>query len=148
MPFHHWNDNDFDWASFYKAIDYCMTNWQRWGRIGTHGKEKYGTFRDHTEFWDGSIFGLIYPGYCYIKPKWYYIKTDFVTKFFNFIGLVSLMHRYQAFVYNYCIQQACKKYPHLVDELVSDLDHYYFIKPGFFGPIDGTVIHKKYWTRV
>ena len=48
-------------------------------------------------------------------------------------------------MYNYAIQKMCKKYPHIIDELVSDLDGYRMVKPGLFGPIDGTVINKKYW---
>ena len=151
MPAHNWGDEDFDWNALNDAIRYCMRTWKRWGRIGSHGKEKYGTFRDHPYFWDGGIWSLCKPGYCYIGEgfwRFLYFKVDYYfTKPFTInTGLYRLGQWYQAQVYNYAVQQACKKYPHIVDEIVADLEGYSLVKPGLFGPIDGTVIHKKYWT--
>lgn len=149
MPFHHWGDKDFDWEALNNAIDYCMIFWTKWGRIGTHGKEKYGTFRDHVYFFNGSIYSLIYPGRVYIKKGWhfwyFYIDCYIFCNFFRYTGLLKLVRWYQAQIYNYAIQKMCKKYPHITDELVSDLDEYEMIKPGIFGKIDGKTIHNKYW---
>ena len=131
------------------AIYYCMSFWLRWGRIGSHGKEKYGTFRDHSYFWDGGIWSLVYPGHVRIRPKWrfmyFYIEPYFIKPITVYTGIHKLGIWYQKQVYNYAIQKMCKKYPNIVDEMVAYLDDYELVKPGIFGPIDGKVIHGKYW---
>lgn len=136
------NDNDL-----YNAISYIMKTWTKYGRIGTHGKEKYGTFRDHPYFWDGGIHYLLYPGYVRVVHRWLYFYVDwyFTQPFMRYTGLLHIGLWWQAQVYNYAIQMACKKYPHIVDEIVSHLEGYMLVKPGIFGPIDGTKIHNKYW---
>ncbi|NBP13534.1 hypothetical protein EBU95_03930 [bacterium] len=152
MPHHNWKDKDFDWNALNSAINYCMGFWKKWGRIGTHGKEKYGTFRDHIYLWDGSIYQLFYPGYVRVKPgfwHFWYFKVDyrFGVYFFKYTKILKAVHWYQSQIYNYAIQKMCKKYPHIIDELVSDLDGYEMVKPGIFGKVDGVLIHKKYWTE-
>jgi len=136
------NGNNLDYA-----ISYCIRFWRKWGRIGSHGKEKYGTFRDHIYFWNCTIEGLIYPGYVRIMWPWFYWNIDckIITPIVKFIRLNKLVWWYQAQIYNYAIQKMCKKYPNIIDELVSHLDAYKCVKPGIFGKIDGTVINKKYW---
>lgn len=47
--------------------------------------------------------------------------------------------------YNKVFQMACKKWPHIVDELVVDVDGWEWIKPCKWGDVDGTAIHRKYW---
>lgn len=149
MPSHMWGDewfekhgNDLD-----SSISYCMTVWKTYGRIGTHGKEKYGTFRDHIYMWDGGIHSLIWPGYVSIQSRFIAYKIDPAVKLITrYTGLLRLGWWYQKQVYNFAIQRVCKKFPEIVDELVSSLNGYEFIQPGIFGPIDGNVIHKKYWT--
>jgi hypothetical protein len=42
----------------------------------------------------------------------------------------------------------CKKYPHIIDEIVSDLDGYKMVKPGIFGKVSGEAIHNKYWRTI
>ena len=127
-----------------------MDFWRKYGRIGCHGKEKYGTFRDHVYFWDGGLHTLIWPGYVAIMNYFLYFKLDWyvIKPFTYYTGLQHLGFWYQRQIYNYAIQKMCKKYPHLVDELVRDLDQYEMVKPGIFGKIDGTVIHNKYWTTL
>lgn len=51
MPSHMWGDtwfekngNDLD-----VAINYIMSTWTTYGRIGTHGKEKYGCYDEQTK---------------------------------------------------------------------------------------------------
>lgn len=153
MVYHDWSEKDFDWKSLHNAINYCIKFWRVYGRIGSHGKEKYGTFRDHVYFWDGGIWSLIRPGYCSIGGpvlSFIYFKLDkYITKpFTRYTGLRKLGFLYQRFIYNYAIQKVCKRYPHIVDEIVSDLDNYNMIKPGIFGNICGKTIHEKYWTIV
>lgn len=149
MPSHYWGDEDFDWKNFATAICYCMDFWLKYGRIGSHGKEKYGTFRDHPYFFDGTLQSLIWPGYCRLMgSSWFYWNIDYkiIKNICKYTGIRCLVRKYQAFIYNLAIQRMCKKYPHLTDELVEDLDGYKMIKPGIFGKVDGTAIHNKYWT--
>lgn len=149
---HYWGDDWFkkNGRDLDQAINFIIRNLKTYGRIGSRGKEKFGCFRDHVTFWDGTIHGLIYPEYYYIKYPFLYFKFDrYITKpIVRFTGLGSLFFLYQKFVYNAVIQIACKKWPHLIDELVSDLEHYKLIKPGLFGNICGVTIHNKYWRKV
>lgn len=100
MSSHEWGDKDFDWNALGESITYCMRFWKKWGRIGSHGKEKYGTFRHHVYFWDCTIWGLFWPGWVWIgNGFWYYlyfyfdryITTPFVVK----TRLYKLVHWYQ-----------------------------------------------------
>ena len=50
--------------------------------------------------------------------------------------------------YNKVFQQACKKWSHLIDELIVDVDGWEWIKPCKWGNIDGKKIHDKYWKSV
>jgi hypothetical protein len=145
---HEWGDKWFEknGESLYEAISYCMRFWKRWGRIGSHGKEKWGTFRDHTYFWNGGIHGLLYPGYVRIVfPTLYRFDLYCTMPFMRFTRITKLVWWWQSQVYNYAIQKMCKKYPNIIDELVSDLEGYKMIKPGIFGKVDGVTIHNKYW---
>lgn len=152
MPYHTWNDDWFEehGQDLDKAIDYCTEVWIKYGRIACMTKEKYGTFRDQLGgLWDGSLHSLIYPGYFRVMFwSWFYWNVDFliIRKLSYYLGLVWLFQKYQAAVYNYAVQQVCKRYPKIVDEIVSDLDGYEMVKPGIFGKIDGVKIHSKYWT--
>jgi len=149
---HNWGDEWFEvnGRDLNKAIDYCTRFWKKYGRIGSFGKEKYGTFRDHVHFWDGGIHGLIYPGWVRVVIPFLYWKIDhkFIIPITRKTRLLNLGWWYQSQVYNYAIQKMCKKYPNVIDELVSDLDGYKMVKPGIFGKVDGEVIHKKYWKVV
>lgn len=150
---HYWGEDEFDWESMWKAVNYCCKKFHRWGRIRCYGKEKFGTFRDHTDFWDGTLYHLIWPSRVYIRGLignfLYYTFDEYFFQYFTrYTGIQWLFVKYQMWLYNYTIQKVCKQYPHLIDELVSDLDHYQLIRPGRFGNIDGTIIHKKYWRSV
>lgn len=155
MSHHYWHDDWFkkNGEDLNNAIYYCMDFWKRWGRIGSHGKEKYGRFRDHPWLWDGGIWSLVFPGYVWVRPgfwSWIYYNIDleFLIPFTTKIGIHRLGLWYQSKIYNYAIQKMCKKYPNIVDELVADLEGYEMVKPGIFGPIDGKAIHNKYWKSV
>lgn len=149
---HHWNDDWFNknGDKLYAAIDYFETTVKRYARIGAYGKEKYGTYRESTTFWDGGIHGLLYHGYAWIKFPFLYFYVDYyVTKpLTSFTGLHKLGLWWQKLVYNYAIQTTCKKYPEVVDELVQGLDYYQLVKPCIFGSVCGKTIHEKYWRKV
>lgn len=147
MPFHDWSDDTFDWNALNSAINYIMKSWMKYGRVGSRGKEKWGSFQDYACFWDGGIHSLIWPHYVYIQNPFLYFKVDhyIVKPFTKYTGIHKLGLWYQYQVYNYVIQTACKRYPHIVDEIVADLDWHELVKPGIFGKVDGTAINKKYW---
>lgn len=147
MPSHYWGDESFDWDALHKAIDLISSVCRRFGRIGMHPKEKYGTMRDQLYPFDGSLYSVIKPGYVYVRwPKWLYRLDQKICKpVLEYTGIAFLMIKWQMVVYNFAVQRACKKWPHIIDEIVSDLDGYEWVKPGIFGPISGTEIHKKYW---
>ena len=48
-------------------------------------------------------------------------------------------------VFNRVFQEACAKWPDVVDELVCDIDGWEWIKPGKYGDVSGEDIHYKYW---
>lgn len=153
MPSHQWGDDWFKQHGnkLYKAIDYCMDTWLKYGRIGSHGKEKYGTFRDHVRFYSAwtAIHCLIRPSHVYYSWGKTLFNIDlFLGKIVRLLRINKLIVSWQKIVYNYAVQQACKKYPEVIDEIVADLDGYELIKPGIFGKVDGTKIHHKYWTRI
>ncbi|MDO4465568.1 MAG: hypothetical protein Q4C49_00970 [Bacillota bacterium] len=66
----------------------------------------------------------------------------------NKIGLTKLVNKFQAYQFNKTFQLACKKWPNIIDELISDIDGYEMIKPCKWGDVDGTEIHNKYWTTI
>ena len=146
---HYYGDNWFkkNGEDLFFAIDYCCKIWRKYGRIEVHGKEKYGTFRDELMgFWDGGLHSLIYPGYVSIQSNFIYKLDKFVIKpITRLTKIYKLGQLYQHIIYNYAIQKMCKKYPHIIDELVMDLDGYEIIKPCIFGKVDGINIYKKYW---
>lgn len=146
---HYWGDDWFkeNGDDFYRAISYCIDFWRKWGRIGTHGKEKYGTFRDHPYFWRGGLHDLIWPGHVWVRNRFIEYKLDryIIKPFTRYTGIHWLGFWYQRQIYNYAIQKMCKKYPNIVDELVCDLHAAVYVKPGIFGKIDGQKIRDKYW---
>lgn len=60
---------------------------------------------------------------------------------------VSRVVRWQLSVLNEGFQKTCLKYPHIVNELVSDVDIYKEIKPYGDYVVDGEKIHNKYWRK-
>jgi len=151
MTSHNWNDDWLYWKDLNLAISRIQKICRTYGRINMGGKEKYGTFRDEfRELWDGTLHSLIYPGYVYIQYKRtsLYFNFDYpvVSKISTVIGLKFIFQRYQRAVYNYAIQSTVSRYPHLKDELVEDLDGYFMVTPGIFGPLDGKEIRSRVWT--
>jgi hypothetical protein len=151
MAYHLWGDSWPYWDDLHSAISRIQGICWKYGRIHMGGKEKYGTFRDELMgLWDGTIHNLLYPGFVYIQYKRpdYYYRCDYpiVSKVTTIIGLKYLVNKYQAAVYNYAIQSTVKKYPYLKDELTHDLNGYWMVKPGIFGPLDGKRIHESVWT--
>lgn len=79
----------------------------------------------------------------YNKRKWLGL-----THYSKKIGLLNLVHKHQANIYNKAFQLACNKWPIVQDELIAYVSGYRMIKPCKWGNIDGVKIHNKYWTKI
>jgi hypothetical protein len=147
MPYHEWGDDWEHWQDLNDAIYECMVYWKKWGRIGSWGKEKWGCFRHEVGFYEGDwgIHELVKPGHAFYRWPKKLIKYDrFIGSCINRIGIGYLIRKWQHYIYNRGIQRVCAKYPHIVDELVSDSSYPELIK----GKVDGLAIHNKYWTQL
>jgi hypothetical protein len=117
MPRHYWGDEDFDWDSLYKAETEILKI-MRYGRIGVHSKEKYGTLRWDIYFCDGTLHSFTHPGYVYSQyPKWLWC-FDLDYRPLTFVGPV--IRFWQKLIVQYAFTKVCSKYPHIRDEIVMD----------------------------
>lgn len=159
MGWHMWGDSWFEehGDDLYTAIRWIMNKWKKWGRIGSHGKEKWGSFRAHPYPYVGysPLFELFYPGYVsyYRMQQWIFSSQiiwldKYVLRYvFRWLGLSKLICRYQRYVFNAVIQTAVKKWPEIEDELLSDLELYEWLSPGIWGKLDAKIKYK-YWREL
>ena len=119
MPYHCWGDEDFDWDSLYKAERELYHIMTRYGRIGVHSKEKYGTLRFSLYFCDGTLHSLTHPGYVRSRyPKWLWTfdvthePLKIITPIINF---------WQKLVLQCAFTAVCTKYPHIRKEIINDV---------------------------
>lgn len=127
---HNWGDDDFDWKALSESIDMVDSFMRFWGRIGVSSKEKYGTARIYVTFWDGSLHGIFYPGWCSSQfPQWLW-KFDLFcfAPFVRWTRLARLANWYQGKIYGLAYSRAIKKYPKVKIELVIDCDWEELIK--------------------
>lgn len=154
MPYHIWGDDWFEknGDDLYHAINYITEIWEKDGRINVSScKEKYGTFRDHSSFWDGTLYNLLYPNRYFVEwnyKVYKYLDNGLFRRFTTWSGIAKLYRWYQSTVYNYAIQTACIQWPHIQPEILSDLARPDLIKPGRFGNIDGVKEYRKYWKNI
>lgn len=138
MPRHYWGDEDFDWDSLYEAERELNHIMKRYGRIGVHSKEKYGTLRLSVYLCDGTLHSFTHPGYMYSQYfKWLWCfdlkhrPLKFITPIINF---------WQKLVLQYAFTTVCAKYPHIRAEIISDA-------PRELLPPDLAIECAKMWTR-
>ena len=118
MPSHYWGDEDFDWNSLYEAERELRHIMIRYGRIGVHSKEKYGTLRFSVFFCDGTLHSFTHPGYMGSQyPKWLW-SFDVMNKPLKHIAPV--IRFWQKLVIQYAFTVVCAKYPHIRDEIIND----------------------------
>jgi len=141
MPHHDWSDKSFDWKGLSQAIR-IIENWHRFARIGCNIKEKYGTIRCDSSFFDGSLHSLVFPGHYFYRwsDKVYALESR-LTPIICFLRIDSLIRALQIPFYTLGYYIAMKKYPHIKDEICVDASHPQWI-------IGGNKIHKKYWTNI
>ena len=139
---HDWSETDFDWEGLNNAGIELETFCRRYGRIGMHTKEKWGTLRAYTYFCCYPILhSLIYPGYVYSQfPAWlWHADLRLLSPCLNL--LMPLIRKWQYFIYRKGYERVVKHYPHLEDEILSQVDYYELLKKG-------SEIEKKYWEIV
>lgn len=123
MVSHSWGDKDFDWDALDDAAcdlrDFCL----RYGRFYMSTKEKYGTLRADMPYglFDGSLLSLIEPR-LHNRTKRFKIADNI---FYYTLGrlLRPIIVRYQQYVYKVGYKKVCKKYPHIVEEIMEDAEY-------------------------
>lgn len=124
MTYHEWGDDDVDWEAINAATDYLPMYMRRWGRIFSHGKEKYGTVRVSAVLGHISLHGILWPAYYYNQflYKWMW-KLDIVcvTPILRFL-FSRVWGKYQVFIYRKAYKNALYKWPHIEDEILEDAD--------------------------
>ncbi len=114
-------DDDLDKASMYIHVK-C----RQWARFGVWTKEKYGTLRVSTTcayFTEYDVLHhIFYPGHgSYYWPKWFRVWVDWpLGKVLGWLGVISLLQRYQTFVLKYFWKRAAKKWPHISKEILKE----------------------------
>lgn len=142
MSHHDWSEKDFDWKGLDDAIDIIVWWSNKIGRFGGQSKEKFGGVRFYCWFSDGTLYGLIKPGYYYYNwPKWFnWIDYEIIARVVRYTGLLWLIHKWQHFIYRAAYKRAVDKHPSLRDEILVDADHHEYLE-GIHG-----FKHSDYWT--
>jgi len=121
---HDWSEDSFDWKMLDDGIDMISSFMRFWGRIGVNSKEKFGTARVYVMFWDGTLHGMLYPGYHFSQfPKWLWsFDLNWIGPFFRKTRLQKLFCWYQSKIYSMAYSRAIKKFPKVKVELVVACD--------------------------
>lgn len=121
---HDWSDETFDWEGLDKAVSFIHANLLRFGRIGVRqSKEKFGTARIYCSLGFNQLHDITHPGYVYSRyPKWLwtwdiYVGSRIIPFLFNWFIVP-----WQKLVYRKVYQEACKKWPHLEEEICCCAD--------------------------
>lgn len=118
MPYHDWSDTTFDWKSLNDALSTGTKLMERFGRIGVDSKEKFGSLRWNIALFNGSMHSLTHPSYYYSQyPKWLY-SFDWQYRPLRF--LVLPINAWQKLVVKLTFNYLVYKYPHIIDEIISD----------------------------
>ena len=141
MSSHDWSDKTFDWKGLSDSIE-IIYYWHKQARIGCNIKEKYGTIRCGSSFFDGSLHSLAYPGHYYYRwPLWVRKIEDKITPVVCFLRIDSLIRSLQIPFYTLGYYITMKKYPHLREEICEDAQYPEWI-------IGGKEIHNRVWTKI
>lgn len=122
---HSWNDKWFEkyGDDLYKAQRYVTSQVKKYSACHLMSKEKFGTIRYEWIFPPGG--GLFY-------RHWY-------SRFWIESRLYDLWRNYGWYITKRAVYSAIKKYPHLKDELLSDLAS----NEGLVG----AEVYNRYWKR-
>lgn len=106
-------DDTIDYKLLNDTMMYIVTYMKRWGNIGAHYKEKYGSIRISPYFFDGSLHSITHPGYVYSQyPDWLWkLDCKYIQPFFENKSITNWIRSYQYKVYRRAYQNALKLYP-------------------------------------
>ena len=127
---HNWSDDSFDWKQLDESIEMVDSFMRFWGRIGVNSKEKFGTARIYVTFWDGTLHGMVYPGYHFSQfPQWLWsFDLKYIGPFLRWTRLQKLIFWYQRKIYSKAYSRAIKAFPKIKIELVVAADREELIK--------------------
>lgn len=125
---HDWSETSFDWKALDEASEYLRSRCRRYGRLGLHIKEKYGTLRVSTScayFTEHDfIHHMFYPGYyCYMFPVWFRQYIDWpLGKILGVLGIIWIIQIYQRAVLKHFWKRAAKKWSHISEEILDEYE--------------------------
>lgn len=121
---HHWGDENVDWEGIDNATHYIGKNLRRWGRVGAHDKEKYGTVRVYCTFGWCQLRNITHPGWVSgYKWRWLFWLDHYI--FYYIIKWSHINHlvlAWQKWLYRYLYRKAIEKYSHLAEEILVCCD--------------------------
>lgn len=105
------------------AIEYIANRLRSFGRIGVMAKEKWGYARISCSF-VYNFHSLTHPSYSYRRyPKWLWkLDVYYGDSVLKYTGLLSIIYKWQRYVYIDTYRRAINKWPHLKDNLLRDAD--------------------------
>jgi hypothetical protein len=142
---HFWGDDWPHWGDLNSAVHELSDFARRWGRLGIHTKEKWGCLRAST-YWAHDLHSIIWPGYVY--AQWQYHLPESIAKRVWWLDVYvwprilrfTPLGWYQRKIYGLAYRRICKKYPHIIDEILQDAEY-----PELIG-WEAEGVHGSYWT--
>ena len=143
MSYHVWGD---EWFQKYgndlnQAMEFISVECKRRAGMVIMIKEKYGSIRfEYLYFYPNEwpIYGYFYPGRIYYRwPRWMRRVERLAIKVMDKTGLTKRLHYQQTKTLKAVVFEAIDKWPHLKDEILSDLSCH--------ENIVGKKIHDQYW---
>lgn len=124
---HSWGDTDMDWEGLNDAgryiARYCKT--RAWMRI--HWKEKWGCIRfeyTYSSLFENPIHSIIWPGHLFIRYSNRMLRIDkMLGSILTTLRITRAIRSYQTWVFKRAIRNAVKKWPHIREEILEDVQY-------------------------
>ena len=127
-PYHIWGDDWKYWDTLYEAESFIFNYVYKYSRCRVLTKEKYGTLRYEWILPPGrslDVSSVKLPYVSYDKDqKRYYLGKCIVWRWVD-SRMYSIWRRYGKWMLNRAVNKACKKWPEIKAELLSDYDPEY-----------------------
>ena len=124
---HSWGDGWLYWKDLQRAERILYFWGNRIGRIGGQMKEKWGELRWYANIAKPlQLHDIVKHGH--VAFRWSADEHFFMCWLNNlskmYMPLISLpFFKYQMFMYGFAYHRACKKYPHIKEEILMCTDH-------------------------
>lgn len=140
MAYHEWHDDWPHWNDLYEAQSYIFKNVRWWSGCKLMMKEKYGTIRYSFMFPPGCSVRMDYK----IVAPWK-VKSKFNDEYYRPVlwwwggsWIIIWWARFGWWVARKVIFRAVKKWPHIENEILSDLPEW----------VVGEKVFSKYWEKM